>query len=190
MKKLFTLAISAILLTISSCTNNNQNQNPSFEYLAPNDVITINGGAGGLKQYDINNDGVIELNFQYAIGNLWTNCASGTSYVLLLKDSTSFLNGYICKPISSGTSINDQNIWVSPSSCIFMLIDSGNIVTPFHNLSGIGDFYIGFKSQNLQATNTNFGWAKLNISANEQTLTVKEIAFNKVNGGSINAGQH
>lgn len=49
---------------------------------------------------------------------------------------------------------------------------------------GVADKYLGFKF--TVGANTHYGWARLSVAANAETITIKEYAFNATPGSAIN----
>ncbi len=52
---------------------------------------------------------------------------------------------------------------------------------------GVADKYLGFKF--TVGANTHYGWARLSVAANAETITIKEYAFNATPDGAINTCQ-
>jgi hypothetical protein len=192
MKNLYYLLVGFILL-FAGCTKNNQNSPANFAYLNINETfISANGES---KFYDIDNDGVVDWGFFFSN---WTSGPNTNNALLgfrgdpMIPGFTFFISdtsnsGELkARIIPLGFTINNLSIY---DKNVLIVDDDPNEEINIL-LKGSGDFYIGFKSQNPQQTNTFFGWARLNISADGKTLIVKDMALNTVNGGSINAGQH
>lgn len=177
MKNIYFLLFGFILL-FGGCTKNNQNTPSSFAYLNVNQTYTRpGGGIATYQSYDIDNDGQTDWCFEFAgDGYIVSNGCLYASYV------TDSVNN--AKTLSSGFNINSS---LNFRNNIFFYGQDHHLNS---SVAGAGDYYIGFKSQNPTYTNSFYGWARLNISADGMTLIVKDMAMNTVNGGSINVGQH
>lgn len=180
MKKTHLLLVGIILL-YSGCTKNNQNTPATFAYLNVNQTIVATGNEF-IQTYDVDNDGQVDWSIQTPRLQSWRLSEFGGYYNVDSIRSTKV------KTLPFGYTINSACIFGEQyylDGCNLYEINATNL-----NLAGSGDFYIGFRSQNPQLTNTSFGWARLNLSVDGNTLIVKDMALNKVNGGSINVGQH
>ena len=195
MKNLNYLLIGFIFL-YAGCTNNNQDEPANFAYLNVNETYNIQNSNG--KTYDINNDGIVDWGFSFSDAN---SAQTLGLFVGFYNYSVAYENVY--DPINNkciGRKILPYGYTIQSTNLLGSTCDNGDIFRTDPNPSypndtvntyipGSGDFYIGFKSWNPQFTNVNFGWARLNVSADGKTLIVKDMALNKVNGGSINVGQ-
>lgn len=176
-----------IILVFGGCTKNNQNDPSSFAYLNVNQTYLL----GAITQsYDIDNDGQIDWAFTTGDGIYagYPNFSTGHYSVYVAQpfpNSPSVPMGVKILPLNYPISSNDlYDDHFSPIHC------GGCSVDYAPNIAGTGDFYIGFKSQNASRTNSFYGWVRLNLSSDLKTLIVKDMAMNKVNGGSINVGQY
>ncbi len=180
MKYLY-ISLCGLITFFAGCTKNNQNDPSNFAYLSVNQTFLM---SGVIQSYDIDNDGQTDWAFTASEG-LWLGVSSLNGlnhYSFYLAESDSFgTSGVKLLPYNYPISSNDlYDGQVSP------LYDDRFQA----NILGTGDFYIGFKSQNATRTNSFYGWARLNVSQDFRTLIVKDMAMNKINGASINAGQH
>jgi hypothetical protein len=183
MKNVYILFLG-IILVFGGCTRNNQNDPSTFAYLNVNQTFLI-ANSLIVQSYDIDNDGQTDWAFTAGEGIYagYPDFTTGHYSVYIAQPSP------FCATCPIGVKILPLNYPISSND----LYDDtyspiyGRDNTP--NILGTGDFYIGFKSQNPTYTNSFYGWARLNLSSDGNTLIVKDMAMNKVNGGSINAGQ-
>ncbi len=192
-----------LIIVASSCTKNNQNSPSQFAYLNVEQTFAAHRSAI-MQNYDIDNDGVIDWGFVYQGNNvnyvslaavcLINYAYNGNPTPTYLIDTLDLANQVVKTP-SYGFNISNTNYFLPAHGQVggwlnSLIFSSGGGAGINAHLAGTGDFYIGFKSQNPTFTNTFFGWARLNLSADGYTLIVRDMALNTVNGGSINVGQH
>lgn len=188
MKNIYFLLLGFILL-FNGCTKNNQNSPAHFAYLNVNQTFIASHNQF-FQTYDIDNDGQVDWGFIYE-----QPIANSNEVQLSAGEVNLHLPAFVVDtsrkilPIPVGFNIGSG---LSYSEAASIFDNTAFPQNPDFNISlgGIGDFYLGFRSQNPSYTNTFYGWARLNLSADGKTLIVKDMALNTVNGGSINAGQH
>jgi hypothetical protein len=155
--------------------------------------------SGAVYALDVNNDATPEFNL-YA--TTYTDSASGGVYgysILQVSQPATnavlgnmFQNAYpFPTALNAGDSIRPgATDWRDAS------VNSGDqylaVVTPqpgptYGNWVGISDKYIGVRF--AAGSQTHYGWARLSVSADGGTITLKEYAYNTVAGQGIVAGQ-
>ncbi|HLP50982.1 MAG TPA: hypothetical protein VK154_08885 [Chitinophagales bacterium] len=179
------LLLFALPIILNGCTKNNQGQPDDFAYLEVNQTYVLHSSSDqALQTYDIDNDGQVDWGFNYSL-DIYGLATYGSNYNSFIK-----INSNAVKILPINYTVSSTEFYSSIGTRIHIWGELDNNIHVNPAVLGNGDFYIGFKSQNPTFTNTFYGWAKLNLSADGKTLIVKDMAINTINGGSINVGQH
>ena len=156
--------------------------------------------ADSLNPYaiDFNNDATPDLEFgvQHISGSF---TSSGQNFTYEGAFAYGFLPaGFtVANPADTTTAVLDCGVAVAQSTLFSgsneAVLGYAAIIQPINYPVSIGpwlgqtDKYLGFKF--TVATGTHYGWARLDVAANAETITVKEYAFNATPGEAINTCQ-
>lgn len=152
-------------------------------------AVVAGSGFGYTDSLDIDNDGFIDFKFQ-CTGN------DSTQVLILVTKNANILtenvnvNGDVIptnKTISSGDVLDaSSSTWVNATYISFKSIEVGNSFDG--GIHGKGDKFFGFQL-NKSAGNYLYAWVKVNLSDDHKTLTIKEVAVQKVINKAIKVGE-
>lgn len=192
------LAMTGSLFLNTGCkkddgTNKNENfQDPSkvdIEFYDINDIsVEALLGNSDYKLIDINRDGTDDfvLSSNYYEYDKYTNIY-GIKDVneISIKNVEINNNMYlIAKDLSSNDDVKFEDFYYYAYTSLEFSIGNSKFSEGFQ---GKGDKIIGVKF--MIKDNIHFGWLKVNVDKNAKKLTLKEVAYNKVAGETIKAGQ-
>lgn len=169
-KNILTLLFLVISLQIQSQITY-QNVNPDCS-----STVVNNQNQSNRCSINIGGAGSISFRLDATIANEWFIHVESTSFGFTLQNAFNNYGKQLVRVYSNGQTIDGNNQYSFPSSMNDPIIsDNSNA-----NFGGLGDRYIGFRS------NTGIiGWILINVTGN--TLIVKEYAYRT--GTSINAGE-
>ncbi|MFN3940845.1 MAG: hypothetical protein ACK4IY_09675, partial [Chitinophagales bacterium] len=196
-KQLKQYSASAIAF-LSACTGNAQ---IIYTDIDPDVVIDA---PGGIFELDMDNNGASDFIFSATSISFTSTTASGVFQ--------NFLNGVFVSPVNSNSiaghngmgssfaypfalenaividsALEFTNIYFQSLAYSFYAIKNGSEVIPVLSvgdwLDGETDKFVGFRFK--IGTEPHFGWARLDVSAENNSFTVKDYAYNSVANAAI-----
>lgn len=149
---------------------------------------TMTAANNPIDSIDINQDGTYDLGMIIY--------ASGSNAIVLglpinsqghaMAGSTPSSYNYPFK-LNSGDQVNTQAFLPADSLGTFTFVYGGT--NPYNELwnGGVTDGYLGLKLN--VSGNTHYGWVRMDMAANGQTVVIKDMAYNSTANGAITAGQ-
>ncbi len=147
------------------------------------DTAGIMGSLSGGTSYSITYAGAV---LQASGSNSWlgVNTATGTTS-----------SSIVVANLTSGAPINSSaTIWSGGQGYLDLQASFTFPAYPGYGgtfgggvWAGVTDGYAGLKF--ASGTKTLYGWVRMDVSSDGKTVTIKDFAYNAVDGGSINAGQ-
>ncbi len=179
-KKLKKYSAAAVAVAATGVTANGQ-----VVYNQVNKTVDANNP---IDSIDINSDG----NYDFAMVMYY----SGSNAIVLggplnsqghaMAGSTPSSYNYPFK-LNSGDQINTQVFLPANTAGTFTFVYGGtNPYNEFWN-GGVTDGYLGLKLS--VSGNTHYGWVRMDIAANGQTIVIKDMAYNQTANGAIQAGE-
>jgi hypothetical protein len=89
--------------------------------------------------------------------------------------------------LNTGDQINTQLFIPDDSFGSFSIVVAGSNPFYSHWNGGVADGYLGMKLK--IGANTHYGWVRMDITANNKTIVIKDMAYNSTPGGAMQAGQ-
>jgi hypothetical protein len=158
--------------------------------------------ADSLNPYtiDFNNDATPDLAFgvQHISGS-FSQSAQNFTYEGAFAYAVLPMGAAVAIPADSTTAVLDCGVAVAQSPLFFAgqqgtaVLGYAALVQPINYPVAVGpwlgmtDKYLGFRFS--VGANTHYGWVRLDVAANAETITIKEYAFNATPGGAINTCQ-
>ena len=173
--------------------------------IIPDSVVNTNGGIYAL---DLNNDGLVDFNFNLKITSTTSIHCTGakSNSVISVSPADSNLDAvanffdvidssYYLQPIEADSLISENNdYWVNDSDLILVNFRWTCRLTKSHYFwasSNSGDWVIGANKfmglRVIVGVDTLYGWVR--ISTSSGSITVSDYAYNNTSGGVIFAGQ-
>ena len=210
MKTIQVYILLAIMIILSSCTKNpSTNDNPNIESYIINETTdfsshfypaTSTSPIYGLA--DIDKDGVADIQLSVSavfltttkgyhswleISGIQTEIYFNASLLTFPVIGSSF---YYAAALNKNTLINDEtadDLHYAYTNIGSEYLDSLGTKTQIGALKGKGDTYIGFKFKKAAQNGgtIHFGWIKINVSADNRQVTIKEIAYHKKANSTI-----
>lgn len=180
-KKLSKYSAAAVAVVATGASANAQ-----IVYTLVNKTINQNG----IDSVDINQDGTFDVAMvQYNVPSYQADLVFGgpmNSQGHALAGSSP--SGYPYPfALNAGDQINTQQFLGANSSGTFTIVVGGtNPYASFWN-GGITDGYLGVKLN--VSGNTHYGWIRMDMPANGQSIVIKDMAYNTVANGPIQAGE-
>jgi hypothetical protein len=182
-KKLSKYSAAAVAVAATGIGANGQN----IVYTSVNSTLTT---TNPVDSVDINADGTYD-----AAMVIYDDPSIGLTFVLggPLNSQGHALAGSIPSGynypfrLNAGEQINTQNFLPVDSAGTFTWVQNGT--NPFNEFwnGGVTDGYLGLKLN--VGGNTHYGWVRMDIAADGQTVVIKDMAFNSTANGAITAGQ-
>lgn len=154
--------------------------NPDIVYANSSGAIDVTGDSqADFAFYDTN---LVSFNaWQVLAFPIGTNGIAGSTVV---SGSNSY---YYPFKMTLGTPINSGLTWLTGSVQGSMALSiSGSFPYNSHWQADATDGYLGMKLD--VAGNTLYGWLRVSVAANSQTMTLKDLGFNATPNTPINAG--
>jgi hypothetical protein len=190
------------------------NKSKLSSYTAFAGAIVAGSAANAQVTYtDVNPDVVADSLNPYAIdfnNDATPDLVFGVQHVNQLFSGYTIVGAYaygflpaglpVANPADSATAVLDCGVAVASQPLFYGGANGGTaafgydlVVQPInYPLSGgpwlgLTDKYLGFKF--TVGTGTHYGWARLDVAANAETITIKEYAFNATPDGAISTCQ-
>ena len=166
--------------------------NAQITYMDVNPDVTIDSLTSPYT-IDFNNDATPDAGFEVAhiqdAGSLSFTYAGAIAYAfgaVMTEADTIKVSALDCGVAVSNTAFfgNGSNGILGYAALINGIQPFTSTGTPF---LGATDKYMGVSF--VAGANTHYGWVKLSVAANAETITVKEYAFNATPGAAINTCQ-
>jgi len=180
-KKLSKYSAAAVALVATSASANAQ-----IVYTLVNKTINQNG----VDSVDINADGTFDIAMvQYNIPAYQADVVLGgpinsQGHAMAGSSPSSYPYPFV---LNGGDQVNTQQFLGADSLGTFTIVVSGtNPYSSFWN-GGVTDGYLGVKLN--VSGNTHYGWIRMDMTANAQSVTIKDMAYNTAANGAIQAGE-
>jgi hypothetical protein len=176
MKKITIIFLTLIFASAMSCKKTETvNDNIDFETLNKTIVVQNNDSISGTCKdliFEINSNNQIDFYSVLGINGNLIDC-DGYNSILTNPDTEQVL------PLDEGLIISEASNW------------TGIQDLSLDDFAGMGEKYIGYRSCFYPEGIDNFryGWIKVNLSTNKDTLSIISRATNHTNHKSIKAGQ-
>lgn len=174
----------------------NDSENPNVEFIDVTDIVAdATGKEGGTDEveFDINKDGINDFalysdNYSDGEFTLIHALTEGSSVAVktIIVPSDEEIN--FALELTNGQDIKGLNFNSNEGGYghTSALYDYEGI-TFSEGIHGKGDKLIGVKFR--IGTAIHYGWLKVNVDANALKITLKEVAYNKVAGETLKAGE-
>jgi hypothetical protein len=199
------LALTGSLLLPTGCKKDEaEPDNPNVEFIDIEDIV-VDATTASVEDYqslDINKDGINDFEIYaynasyegnvYKLTGIYTSedDSEGDTFnrVASRKVSSPFTEGeflYFASEVGKGQDVKaltfNDDYAITSANYVY---DSKSIVD---GLQGKGDKYIAVSFK--VGSGSHFGWLKVNVDANATKITIKEVAYNKVPGETLKAGE-
>ena len=185
------LAAAGSMMLNSGCKKDEETtDDPNVEYIdIPDIVVDATTSGEDNANLDINKDGVDDIyiaaafeSSNYAYTYLYA--LTGGSGVASTPVSFQGENYAFAFDVAKGQSIKEVP-YFSGYAYTSLIYKDGDFNFN-EGFQGKGDKYVGVRFK--IGSGTHFGWLKVNVANNAGKITIKEVAYNKVAGETLNAG--
>lgn len=145
---------------------------------------------------DLNNDNTTDFTINLYKSNFTFTSFTFTSFMVyaspLNTNEIAASSSYYALALAANTQIGNSLSWSNTSSQLMALTfqfntPSSTFSSSYGNWINATDKYLGLRLR--VATNTHYGWARLDVNTNNGSFTIKDYAYDDANNTSILAGQ-
>lgn len=199
------LALTGSLLLPTGCKKDEaEPDNPNVEFIDIEDIVvdgSLSASDEDFKNIDINRDGINDFvvysyngsydgeTYKYTLiesaedDGTYGDNKIATRKIVSPFDSEDFY--YFALEVGKGQSIKDLDFEKNQAVTSVLYTTYGEKLED--GLQGKGDKYIGVKFK--IGSSIHFGWIKVNVDKNITKITIKEVAYNKISGETLKAGE-
>ncbi len=158
--------------------------------ITPDTTAAVNGAFYDL---DVDNNGItdfsISLNLTSASGSTTNKVLATPTGTNSIAGSTGVTGAYLYPTaMNPGDSIKASLAFnVGPNQGMVSFYSAGASTSVFGNWSGVTDKYLGLKF--MIGTQVHYGWARLDVSLNGTSFTIKDYAYDTIPNMGIEAGE-
>lgn len=188
---------AATVLPMACKKDTKEVDDPEIDVITPNLTLTT---TSAYKYRDtIFNIGSSQIEFNMSVGGYYTDNAAYLDFdgdARFQKDVITSVNGddWDFLPIlNSGTTIDTaSSAWLDGTSTnddgYLFVNDKTPLPGESKGIAGQGDKYVAFRDGTIGGSSFKYGWMKVNVSTDGNTLVIKEVALANIVNKVIKVG--
>jgi hypothetical protein len=158
--------------------------NAQVTYFDVNPDYTLSNGTAGI---DVDQDATFDFVFRdtnYTANSAWVAVAAPMTSSNGIAGSAPSGYNYPFK-MNNGDLIDATTPWLTSTGTLTIVVSSS---TPYNSfwVDGVVDGYMGVRL--VTGGNTHYGWIRMDVPANGQSIVFKDMALNLTPNAAINAG--